>query len=354
VNVIFDQSSDTNTTGVYELRANRFEIVLDSATTPTNPTIATTVSSTSDVVDSIDRRWDNENGGTLTGVELTWVWGSQSAVAFDRGDADGNCAVAYIDQNTDSGIDPDSNVVVVDPRAYFWDGTNNQLIGSPAPSAFPEGNRLDVGAGTQQNPAGDATALTTSRTPLIAVQQTSTGANIFWNQLDNGGGGHSRLCSRYWDRTSANLPATVAPALVDQFLPVLNDAGGTTTITDPFFIDDQYAGDASAFENSETVGASTFGITGRGTGDANNSASSEIYFSQGQHLWWNQWNGSSWLTVGGFSDPQIVDHDSDANVISYEFDDRPGANAGCSDVKIMTVWTRRDLNDNPRLLVRPR
>lgn len=303
MSVIFDQTTDNGTAAAVEqMRVNTLTAVLDSAATPAAVPTTTGTTSTATIVDSVHATW--------LGVAGFGAWGTGVAEAFD--DGAGGAAVAYLHQE----FQPDATrvaatVTYVSRRVYFWRANVTTLISSLPPTLTPHGKQ-----------AGAPTVLQVGITNGVDANgdDAGTGVHIFWNQFLQTTGGRSALASVFWDKAAA-VSAT-PPAVGDQFLPVRT----TTGTNDPFIIDQDLSDDAALIEELST-----------------GSNGADIYFTQGGNLWWNTFSGTSWLELSGLSDPQLVSHDSNSNLVGgAQVLPRGDQFTNCNSDDVMNLWTRQD------------
>ncbi len=206
-------------------------------------------------------------------------WGIDTAEAFDVGGGDVGVVMPHqFNEDTTDVNDAASDDDYMEPRIIFIQGTTQTLIGSHAPAGTLNGRMAEIAEveivtlgvdaynGNNPNDGGDKVVF------VFREREATTGDR--W-----------RTVARVWDKANAN--SANPAALPEQFTPSLGSATAASRTVDdlPAVIDHEFGADS---EIQAVV---------------NSGNGADVYMTQGGHLYWNRFSGSSWLAK-----PQLVDN----------------------------------------------
>jgi hypothetical protein len=219
----------------------------------------------------------------------------------------------------------------------------DERLGTGNGAALPPGNissfDLEVGYAPKSCNGwyGPKGAGTTAVAAGSATSYESDALHIFFTAARYQNGSSSNALYHRVFKYSARRESTATEGdFGNQFSPAVGDASLTGWVA-PTIIDNEVDADAT-LENGGVDG-STIGIV----------------FRQDGHLFYNEWNGSTWYVTNGVSTPQLIDNESATDVIDTYWGQFP---TYCNDLaKMMVFFTKQDwdnLSADVRLYARVR
>ncbi|RMG13263.1 MAG: hypothetical protein D6731_12535, partial [Planctomycetota bacterium] len=305
--------NDTSvTTDNFDLRVVRLEVTLSSTAVPA----AAAGSPTDTRVDAQYNTRTNPWTGTLSGTV-------NNAIAFDRGTAAGEVGVVYRRQISNAGSAPAGNDVD-ENGIYLWDGSTTPTL-------------LHVdGTNDAQQALMPVAVVPVPRPTALRVNNsgnyTARAVHLFFTMERNDS---TRNAELVWRKFT-----------MDNTLAAAGQPGGSLdTPTDTFR-------GATLVSKDEWPAVSNINVLVDGS-------TVDVYFLQDNgstsgHVWYQHYNGSSWIQSGGKNCAQIVD-----NCYAEDIEDFalfPACWEACDDAVGATVfWDKLLLdkhggNDNRRLL----
>ncbi len=280
---------------------------------------------------------------TLVGSAAVEIPGGQTDGDFENGEITGVFAAngnRRFPSNkvfaTDNGLDSGGNarLVVVYIRDQSSTTTDLHLVAAEVNSNVL-GEVVQIDSNNADRDVSAFFALTVATDRFTGGDDSFSGNRLHILFLEDRINSTSQdaLRSRVLDKTVRNTTSGVA--LANEFLPVASQA--------PFTIDFD-------IDDSPTLPTLAPAMT---ASIAHAGETVAVYFVQDDHLYYNEFNGASWITESGVSAPQLIDNDDEARELVSFVGLCPIVDLNLNDLSgALVFFSRFDLDGRTRLYAR--
>lgn len=243
------------------------------------------------------------SGGLITTVHQNWVFDTTvHNVVTDLGNAAGDPLVYFV-SNANNPIDPAAIGAFQERRVFGLACTpaavpaDAALVSTDGPNAEQTLNSNlddDSAVDDYEEPGSHFLQVKTTPSSRTAAAHGGTRVHLFWRELRFGENSRAALKTRYFNKTGFNGGSSFSAAHVPSLAGAPTSLGGMNN--DEEFIP------PTVHPDGDEKGPFTAFCTAAGN-------TVGIYFTTSSHFWYQEFNGSSWLTA-----PEIIDNESPASI----------------------------------------